>query len=217
MPTTRERERERVTPAQNFSSYKSSKYHTYKETSVITDNDSASVIASERSERDNPQCNTANIDCHENPSGFSRNDDGRVDCYKSANADSRNDGIISPSLCGGGLRGWVSYPNTHKRTIQNPNPCHTEGVARSISKSKNVSRDISRSRAQYDKNSVITDNDSISVIASERSERGNLFFTHCSVDCHEFSLFDKSLNSRNDDEMMDCHDSTLRAYSRNDE
>ncbi|MGX3043921.1 hypothetical protein [Helicobacter sp. T3_23-1056] len=34
--------------------------------------------------------------------------------------------------------------------------CHTEGVARSISKSKNVSRDILLSRAQYDKeNSVI--------------------------------------------------------------
>ena len=32
------------------------------------------------------------MDCHENPSGFSRNDNGRVDCYKSANADSRNDG-----------------------------------------------------------------------------------------------------------------------------
>ncbi|MGX3043681.1 hypothetical protein [Helicobacter sp. T3_23-1056] len=72
------------------------------------------------------------VDCHEsrlfNKSLDSRNDDGRVDCYKSANADSRND----------------------------ENTCHTEGVARSISKSKNVSRDISRSRAQYDKeNSVI--------------------------------------------------------------
>ncbi|MGX3045583.1 hypothetical protein [Helicobacter sp. T3_23-1056] len=84
---------------------------------------------------------TKKIDCHENPSGFSRND---------GIANSHNDGIISPSLCGGGLRGWVFYPNTHKRSIQNPNPCHTEGVARSISKSKNVSRDISRSRAQYD-------------------------------------------------------------------
>ncbi|MGX3046159.1 hypothetical protein, partial [Helicobacter sp. T3_23-1056] len=96
-----ERERERVTPAQNLSSYKSSKYQTYKETSVITDNDSASVIvskdstsiiASERSERGNPQCNTANIDCHENPSGFSRNDDKRVDCHENPSGFSHNDG-----------------------------------------------------------------------------------------------------------------------------
>ena len=35
------------------------------------------------------------IDCHENPSGFSRNDDKRVDCHKSTTfdkvADSSND------------------------------------------------------------------------------------------------------------------------------
>ena len=80
---------------------------------------------------------TKKIDCHENPSGFSR-----------------NDGIISPSLAEG-ARGRVSYPNTHKRSIQNPNPCHTEGIARSISKSKKINRDISRLRAQYDKNSTI--------------------------------------------------------------
>ncbi|MGX3045580.1 hypothetical protein [Helicobacter sp. T3_23-1056] len=38
------------------------------------------------------------IDCHENPYGFSRNDDGRVDCHESSlfnkSLDSRNDGSI---------------------------------------------------------------------------------------------------------------------------
>ena len=122
--------------------------------------------------------------------------------------------------------GSVFYPNKHKLTIQNPNPCHTEGVARSISKSKSASRDISRSRAQYDKNSVITDNDSISVIASERSERGTspqlrsgdlahkrewaqLCKQNLYPQCAKHT-FDKS-------NKIDCHDSTLRAESRNDD
>ncbi|MGX3043660.1 hypothetical protein [Helicobacter sp. T3_23-1056] len=88
-----------------------------------------------------------------------------------------------PSLAEG-VRGWVFYPNAHKRSIQNPNPCHTEGVARNISKSKNVSRDISRLHAQYDnkreasistksqydgKHSVIVSNDSTSAIADNDS------------------------------------------------
>ncbi|MGX3044459.1 hypothetical protein [Helicobacter sp. T3_23-1056] len=66
------------------------------------------------------------------------------------NAKSFND-RISPSLSTREAMGSVFYPNKHKLTIQNPNPCHIEGVARSISKSKNVSRDILLSRAQYDK------------------------------------------------------------------
>ena len=66
-----------------------------------------------------------------------------------------------------------------------------------------------------DSASVIVSKDSTSVIASERSERGNLLLTHCSVDCHEFSLFDKSLNSRNDDGRVDCHESAS-TDSRND-
>ncbi|MGX3045355.1 hypothetical protein [Helicobacter sp. T3_23-1056] len=239
---TREREREREresNSALKLSSFQTANHQTYKETSVITDNDSASVIVSKDStsviasetlvKRGNLQCNTANIDCHENPSGFSRNDDGRVDCHEFANADSRNDNKNSPSLCGGGLRGWVSYPNTHKRTIQNPNPCHTEGVARSISKSKNVSRDISRSRTQYNNkrdasfstksqydgnHSVITDNDSTSVIASERSERGNPQRRISKVDCHALdSAKMQNLIARNDDNVT-FNDKV--ANSRND-
>ena len=69
--------------------------------------------------------------------------------------------------------------------------CHTEGVARSISKNSN-DRDISLSaKAQYDK---------LAVIASEQGERGNL--SNKSVDCHSPNRL------RNDDKSVDCHDLT---------
>ncbi|MGX3045585.1 TonB-dependent receptor [Helicobacter sp. T3_23-1056] len=198
LPTTRERER--VTPAQNLSSYKSSKYQTYKETSVITDNDSASVIVSKDStsviasetlvKRGNPQCNTANIDCHENPSGFSRNDDGRVDCHEFANADSSNDG----------------------------NYCHIEQSE--VSQSNN--RDTSLSaKPQYDKDDKTKfDNVKSSLLALQRNAwqstikniGGNPQCDTETIDCHE----NPSGFSRNDDGRVDCHDSTLRADSRND-
>ena len=104
--------------------------------------------------------------------------------------------------------------------------CHTEGVARSISKITNTNRDISRSRAQYDKEDfVIINNDKEnSVIASEQSERGNLRGNTKTIDCHAnavaFSRNDSNIchteRSEVSQKNIDCHDSTLRAESRND-
>ncbi|MGX3043688.1 hypothetical protein [Helicobacter sp. T3_23-1056] len=53
-----------------------------------------------------------------------------IDCHESASANSHNDDNVNFFNDGN-----FSYAK---------NSCHTEGVARSISKSKNVSRDISR-------------------------------------------------------------------------
>ncbi|MGX3044818.1 hypothetical protein [Helicobacter sp. T3_23-1056] len=50
-------------------------------------------------------CDFVDIDCHENPSGFSRNDG--IPYWAKYCTNFRNDGKDSPSLCGGGLRGWV--------------------------------------------------------------------------------------------------------------
>ena len=96
------RERE-SNSALKFSTSTLSNRKTHKATSLIADNDATSVIASERSERGNPQCNTESIDCHANASAFAR-----------------NDGIVSPSLAEG-ARGWVSCHTKQSEVSQNAN------------------------------------------------------------------------------------------------
>ncbi|MGX3044184.1 hypothetical protein [Helicobacter sp. T3_23-1056] len=66
--------------------------------------DKNSVIASERSERGNPQCNTANIDCHESASADSRNDESPY--WAKYFTNSRNDKSthpLAPRAKGGGI------------------------------------------------------------------------------------------------------------------
>ena len=83
-------------------------------------------------------------------------------------------------------------PKARRRAIHKPH-CHTEGIARSIS--KNISKD-SADNARQNRDISLSLNmtksaNRHSVIASERSERGN---PYKKIDCHE-SLRD----SRNDD------------------
>ncbi|MGX2973413.1 hypothetical protein, partial [Helicobacter sp. T3_23-1059] len=95
--------------------------------------------------------------------------------------------------------------------------CHTEGVARSISKITNTNRDISRSRAQYDKEDfVIISNDKENSVIESKSQdlRGNLFDKSKEVDCHEFATFNKVANSRNDGSVNSSNDGN--AKSRNE-
>ncbi|MGX3046143.1 hypothetical protein [Helicobacter sp. T3_23-1056] len=44
--------------------------------------------------------------------------------------------------------------------------------------------------------------------------RGNLFCFYCRVDCHESSLFKKSLDSRNDDNVNSFNDGNF-SYAKN--
>ncbi|MGX3045924.1 hypothetical protein, partial [Helicobacter sp. T3_23-1056] len=184
---TRERERERESnSALNLSSSKSSNCKTYKETSVIVGNDSTSVIVSKDSA-------FVIASKSQDLRGNLHFNIDKVDCHANAVAFARND--------------------THHQT-----PSAREGVYldchADFYKSARNDGIISPSLAEgakgwvsLDSTADIISKDSTSVIASKKSVseflRGNLYPQSAK---HAFDKHNK----------IDCHDSTLRAESRND-
>ncbi|MGX3046195.1 hypothetical protein, partial [Helicobacter sp. T3_23-1056] len=118
-----ERERE-SNSALKFSTSTLSNRKTHKATSLIADNDATSVIASERSERGNPQCNTESIDCHALDSAkmqnlIARNDDNVKSCNDRVSASLADLHTSCPPSLAEGARGWVSCHTERSEVSQN--------------------------------------------------------------------------------------------------
>ena len=126
--------------------------------------------------KQNLQCNIDKIDCHANANAFARND--------------KKTHPQTPSAREGVLRGVATLAREGAYF----------GLPRATSCARNdgvISPSLAegaRGWVSFDSTADIVGKDSASVIASERSERGNLQYNIESVDCHEFA----SANSRND-------------------
>ncbi|MGX3044757.1 hypothetical protein [Helicobacter sp. T3_23-1056] len=194
----------------------------FDSTADIVDKDSASVIASERSERGNlSACHTTNIPslralqrnawqstkefCHtersevsqntkinRDISGFALNMTKKKNKTKKNNTTKGNNMTKSSNPTDSIV---IASNDTHPQT-----PSAREGAYFGLPRATSCARNDGNAKSRKE----------IFVIASERSERGNLQCNIDKVDCHEFA----SANSRND-KKVDYH-ANANAFARND-